>query len=81
LQASAPDALVDLAARGVGAAILSASMVGGDPRLHAVAIDDVPAPAVLSLVRAPGGNPALDAFERYAREAFGLAAAAPAHPS
>jgi hypothetical protein len=36
---------------------------------------------VLSLVRAPGGNPALDAFEGYAREAFGLAAAAPADPS
>lgn len=72
LQASAPDALLDLAARGVGAAILSASMAGDDGRLHAVALDDVPTPAVLSLVHGAAANPAADAFVAYAREAFGV---------
>jgi DNA-binding transcriptional LysR family regulator len=48
LQATAPGAVLDLAARGLGVAVLSASMVPAG--LRAVPIADVSLPAVLALV-------------------------------
>jgi DNA-binding transcriptional LysR family regulator len=60
LEATAPDAVVDLAARGLGLAILSESIAtGADGRLRAVVIEDVPTPAVLALVWRASMSPAL----------------------
>jgi DNA-binding transcriptional LysR family regulator len=50
LQASAPDAIANLAARGLGVAVLSESVVTGDRGLTALVIEDVAIPAVLALV-------------------------------
>ena len=72
LQASAPDAVVDLARRGLGLAILSASMATNYPDLHTVAISDVRIPAVLALVWGTGDGPALAELVRHARKAFAL---------
>lgn len=72
LQASAPDAVADLAVRGMGAAILSASMVAGlDRRLEAVAIDGIATPAVLALVWTSSPSAALREMLVHARTAFG----------
>jgi DNA-binding transcriptional LysR family regulator len=73
LQASAPDAVADLARRGLGLGIVSASMATSYPDLDAVAISDVHLPAVLSLVWARGDGPALGELVRHARKAFALA--------
>lgn len=73
LQASAPDAVVDLARRGLGLAIVSASMAASYPDLDAVAIGDVTTPAVLALVWADGDAPALAELVRHARKAFAIA--------
>jgi DNA-binding transcriptional LysR family regulator len=59
LEATAPDAVVDLAARGLGLAILSESIAGAEGRLRAVVIEDVPTPAVLALVWRASMSPAL----------------------
>ncbi|WP_214402319.1 LysR family transcriptional regulator [Pseudonocardia lacus] len=72
LQAAAPGAVLDLARRGLGVAILSESMVEEGAGLHPRLIDDVPDPAVLALVwadRAPA--PALRELLDHARRAFG----------
>jgi DNA-binding transcriptional LysR family regulator len=71
LQATAPDAVADLAARGLGVGILSASMAA-DPAadVRAIAIDDVEIPALLALVWPPTPSPALRALLDIAREAF-----------
>jgi DNA-binding transcriptional LysR family regulator len=50
LQASAPGAVADLAARGLGVAVLSASMATGFGDLTAVTIDGLGAPALLAVV-------------------------------
>lgn len=51
LQASAPDAVADLAIRGLGVAILSESMTANHHgRLTAVTINDLDTPAVLALI-------------------------------
>lgn len=71
LQASAPDAVADLATRGLGVAILSESMAGGYDGLVARVIDDVGIPAVLALVWGQTGTPALREFVRHCRLAFG----------
>ena len=73
LQASAPDAVIDLARRGFGAAILSESMADdlGDG-LCAVLIDDIRIPALLALVWAPVSSPALRALVGRCATAFGL---------
>jgi len=73
LQASAPDAVVDLARRGLGLAILSASMATSYPDLDAVTIGDVRIPAVLALVWGSSDGPALAELVRHARKSFGLA--------
>ncbi|MEV6570959.1 LysR substrate-binding domain-containing protein [Streptomyces sp. NPDC051577] len=71
LQAGAADAIVDLAVRGLGVAILSESMAAGHgDRLTARTIDDVTSPALLSLVwRTPHG-PAARELLTHTRRAF-----------
>jgi DNA-binding transcriptional LysR family regulator len=59
LQATAPGAVADLAARGLGVAVLSASMAAAYPSLRAVPIGGVDIPALLALVWRPGASPAL----------------------
>lgn len=71
LEASASDAIADLAARGLGVAVLSASMAGYyADRLTARTIEDVEIPALLSLVWADGHGPALRELLRRCRSAF-----------
>jgi DNA-binding transcriptional LysR family regulator len=71
LQASAPAAIADLAARGLGIAILSESMVAqDDERLKAIALDDVKTPAVLALIWRTTTSPALRELLKHSREAF-----------
>jgi DNA-binding transcriptional LysR family regulator len=72
LQASAPDAVADLAARGLGVAILSASMLAGKDELRPVAIADAEVTASLALVWRAEHSPAVRALLGYAREAFGV---------
>ncbi|MFJ9522250.1 LysR family transcriptional regulator [Kitasatospora sp. NPDC101801] len=72
LQASAADAIADLAARGLGVAVLSASMAAHyRDRLTPVGIDDVDLPALLALVWRDTSNPALRALLAHGRRAFG----------
>ncbi|MGW5144376.1 LysR family transcriptional regulator [Rhodococcus koreensis] len=72
LQASAPDAVADLAIRGLGVAILSESMATDyRGRLTAVALDGVDIPAVLALVWKSLGGPALRELVRHTRRSFG----------
>jgi DNA-binding transcriptional LysR family regulator len=59
LQASAPQAIADLAARGLGVAILSASMVADGGALRGLEIADLDAPALLALVWKDTNAPAL----------------------
>ncbi|CAL9514656.1 HTH-type transcriptional regulator GltC [Streptomyces sp. enrichment culture] len=71
LQASAADAITDLAARGLGVAVLSASMTrdaGG--RLVTRTITDVTAPALLALVWRQASGPAVREFLRVGRGVF-----------
>jgi DNA-binding transcriptional LysR family regulator len=71
LQASAADAIADLAARGLGVAILSESMAERyTDRLTARTIDDVTAPALLALVWSRTSNPAVRALLGHCRRAF-----------
>ncbi|MFC8226835.1 LysR family transcriptional regulator [Streptomyces sp. NPDC057287] len=71
LQAGAADAVADLAARGLGVAVLSASMSAayGD-RLTARLIEDVETPALLALVWRSTNNPALRELLVHSRKAF-----------
>jgi DNA-binding transcriptional LysR family regulator len=71
LQATAPGAVADLAGRGLGVAILSATMAAGfSSQLTAVAIEDIATPALLALVWAPGESPALRELLVHCRQAF-----------
>ena len=71
LQASAPDAVADLAARGLGVAILAESMAAGyEGRLKALALDDVHTPAVLALISTATKSPALRELLAHCHEAF-----------
>lgn len=75
LQCSAPDAVVDLAAQGLGVAVLSASMATGyRDRLTAVPIVGVDIPAVLSLVWTKPESTALCELLAHCRRAAGLRA-------
>jgi DNA-binding transcriptional LysR family regulator len=80
LQATAPGAVADLAARGLGVAVLSASMAAGFRDLHAVPIGDVRIPALLALVWRPKGSPALRAMLPHCRKAFSAEPAAARQP-
>ena len=71
LEASAPGTVADLAARGLGVAVLSESMAAAhSARLHAVPVSDAALPAVLALVWKPGPGPAAREFLRCCRQAF-----------
>lgn len=71
LEATAPDTVADLAARGLGVAVLSESTVAEQPdQLRAVAIDDVKTPAVLAVIWSQTPSPALHQLARHTREAF-----------
>ncbi|MEU6547825.1 LysR family transcriptional regulator [Streptomyces sp. NPDC046859] len=71
LQASAADALADLAARGLGVAVLSASMAAGhDDVLTARTLADVETPALLALIWRPARSPAVRAFLAHAGRTF-----------
>jgi DNA-binding transcriptional LysR family regulator len=70
LEASAAGAVADLAARGLGVAILTTSMVGGHA-LHQFPIADLDAPALLALLWRATDAPALRELVRHCRTAFG----------
>lgn len=71
LQASAADAIADLAARGLGVAILSESMAARyNDRLRALPITDATTPALLALIWTKTQNPALAELLRYSHTAF-----------
>jgi DNA-binding transcriptional LysR family regulator len=72
LQASAPDAVADLAARGLGVAVLSASMLAGNDDLRPVAIEDASVTAALALVWRAEHSPAVRSLLEHARRTFGL---------
>lgn len=71
LQASAADAIADLAARGLGVAVLSDSMatVYRD-RLITLPIEDAEIPALLALVWKNTSSPAVRELLRHSRKAF-----------
>lgn len=72
MQATAPGTIADLAARGLGVAILSQSMAGAfADRLKALTIEDAEVPALLALVWSTR-SPAVQEFLRYCRHAFSL---------
>lgn len=71
LEAGAADALAGLAARGLGVAVLSASMAKGlDDVLVARTLADVETPALLALVWRPAHGPVVREFLAHARRAF-----------
>ena len=73
LQASAADAVADLAARGLGVAVLSASMASGHrDRLVVRCIDDLASPALLALVWRGGRSPAVRELLARCEEEFGV---------
>jgi DNA-binding transcriptional LysR family regulator len=69
LQATAPGAILDLAARGLGVAILSASMTAEHEGVRSVPIEDVELPAMLALVWR-GESMVLRALLPHCRRAF-----------
>ncbi len=71
LQASAPDAVADLAARGLGVAILTESMATfHEGRLKALVIDDIMLTVGLALIWKASKSPALQELIDRSREAF-----------
>ena len=72
LQASAPAAVADLAARDLGVAILTASMAASyGSRLTALALNEIQTAAILALIwTAATENPARRELLRYSREAL-----------
>jgi DNA-binding transcriptional LysR family regulator len=70
LEASAPGAVADLGARGMGVAVLSRSMAAAWPRMRAVPIDDIAVPAVLALIWRRQPTPAVRALLPHCRHAF-----------
>jgi DNA-binding transcriptional LysR family regulator len=71
LQASAPDAIADLAARGLAVGILSTSIAAAyRDRLTALPLDDADTPALLALIWKDTPNPAIREFLHHSRKAF-----------
>jgi DNA-binding transcriptional LysR family regulator len=71
LEASAADAMAGLAVRGLGVAVLSASMAASyRDRLVARTIDDVEAPASLALIWKSTHNPSVRELLAHSRRAF-----------
>jgi DNA-binding transcriptional LysR family regulator len=77
LEASAPRAVLDLASRRLGVAVLSASMLAGRDDLTTIQIRDVKTTANLALVWRPGPGPAVRKLLDYLHTAFGLPHADP----
>jgi DNA-binding transcriptional LysR family regulator len=77
LEASAPGAVADLGARGLGVAVLSRSMAAGLPGLTSVPITGVDIPALLALVWRRKAGPAVTALLAHCRKAFSLTADEP----
>lgn len=75
LEASAPGAVADLGARGLGVAVLSRSMAAGFPDLTAVPITGIDIPALLALVWRPKKSLAATALLAQCRRTFDLALA------
>jgi DNA-binding transcriptional LysR family regulator len=71
LVATSPDTVAGLARRGLGVAVLSESMAKSHQDLVAVPIDGIEIPALLALVWQERTSPALTAFLRHCRSAFG----------
>ncbi|MEV6355234.1 LysR family transcriptional regulator [Streptomyces hydrogenans] len=72
MEAGAADAIADLAVRGLGVAVLSASMATPyTDRLTALPLTDADVPALLALVWRPAHNPAVRTLLDHARKAFG----------
>jgi DNA-binding transcriptional LysR family regulator len=77
MQASAPGAVADLAARGLGVGVLVASMLAAyEGQLRGLVVDDVDAPAVLALTWTTTVSPALRELLAHSRAAFGRAVGA-----
>lgn len=72
LEASAPGAVADLGARGLGVAVLSRSMAEAFPDLTAVPIGGIEIPALLALVWRRKSSTATAAMVTQCRRAFGL---------
>jgi DNA-binding transcriptional LysR family regulator len=70
LQATSPDTVADLAARGLGVGVLSASMADGRDGLRAVPIEEAELPALLALVWRKGETTVLRALLPHCRDAF-----------
>ncbi|MFJ4701291.1 LysR substrate-binding domain-containing protein [Streptomyces sp. NPDC088768] len=82
MEANAPGAVLHLAARGLGAAVLSASMVEGVPGLRALRLDGTAVRGVLALVtRHAPAAPALAALLAHCDDAFGTGPGTPGGPS
>ncbi|MFI6206002.1 LysR family transcriptional regulator [Streptomyces sp. NPDC051041] len=71
LQASAPGAVLNLAERGLGVAVLSESMIPRHAGLRTVPLNDADIPAVLALISAPTKSPALRELLVHCRQTFG----------
>jgi DNA-binding transcriptional LysR family regulator len=67
LQATAPEAIAELAARGLGVAVLHASAVVAHPGLTAVPVEDLPLPVTLVW---RGETTVLQAFLPHCKQAF-----------
>jgi DNA-binding transcriptional LysR family regulator len=73
VEASAPAAVADLAARGLGVAVLSTSMAAAQaPRLRSLPIEDIDLPALLALIWKPAPSRAIQEFLRHCRRAFAV---------
>ncbi|MFB7945630.1 LysR family transcriptional regulator [Kitasatospora phosalacinea] len=72
LEAGAAAAIADLAARGLGVAVLSRSMAAAFPALVPVPVADLNTPALLALVNRPSPPPALRTLLSALRRAFHL---------
>jgi DNA-binding transcriptional LysR family regulator len=76
LQASAPVAVLDLASRGLGVAIVSESMTDRHDHLVGVPLTGVDMPAVLALIWRHGSNPAVRELVRHCETTFKASRAA-----
>jgi DNA-binding transcriptional LysR family regulator len=71
LEATAPNTVADLAARGLGVAILSETIAAAHAaRLHAAVIADAGIPALLTLIWKPSPTPAATEFLSHCRQTF-----------
>ena len=71
LEATAPQTVANLAARGLGVAILSETIAAAHAaRLHAAVIADADIPALLTLIWKPSPTPAATAFLTHSRHTF-----------